>query len=164
MAEPIRFKSHYFLRCLRGDYNPLTPNILTIDESQIEFKKRNWYLISSDTENLSFQKITGVSVDKHIFGATVTIKSAGNDSIYVSGFWKKKADEIKRICALQISANSHNGTSEALSDAISKAVGRKPDAAVSFSVADELIKLKGLVDAGVLTQEEFDAQKRKLIK
>jgi hypothetical protein len=43
-------------------------------------------------------------------------------------------------------------------------VGRNPDAAVSFSVADELIKLKGLVDAGVLTQEEFDAQKRKLIK
>ena len=32
-----------------------------------------------------------------------------------------------------------------------------------FSVADELIKLKSLVDAGVLTQEEFDKQKDKLL-
>ena len=32
------------------------------------------------------------------------------------------------------------------------------------SVADELIKLKELLDAGVITQEEFDAQKEKLLK
>lgn len=33
-----------------------------------------------------------------------------------------------------------------------------------FSVADELKKLKELLDSGVLTQEEFDAQKAKLLK
>ena len=33
----------------------------------------------------------------------------------------------------------------------------------AFGVADELIKFKGLLDAGVLAQEEFDAQKRKLL-
>lgn len=32
------------------------------------------------------------------------------------------------------------------------------------SVADELTKLKALLDQGVLTQEEFDAQKAKLLK
>lgn len=32
-----------------------------------------------------------------------------------------------------------------------------------FSVSDELIKLKSLLDAGVLTQEEFDQQKQKLL-
>lgn len=31
------------------------------------------------------------------------------------------------------------------------------------SVADELAKLKSLLDAGVLTQEEFDDQKAKII-
>lgn len=31
------------------------------------------------------------------------------------------------------------------------------------SVADELMKLKALVDAGILTQEEFEAQKQKLL-
>lgn len=32
-----------------------------------------------------------------------------------------------------------------------------------ISVADELKKLKELLDAGVLTQEEFDAQKKKIL-
>ena len=32
-----------------------------------------------------------------------------------------------------------------------------------MSIADELKKLKELLDAGVLTQEEFDAQKKKLL-
>jgi hypothetical protein len=49
---------------------------------------------------------------------------------------------------------------------------RRPDEVVSFhvnektnfkSVADELIKLKSLVDSGVLTQEEFQIQKRNLL-
>ena len=34
----------------------------------------------------------------------------------------------------------------------------------AFSVADELSKLKALLDQGILTQEEFDAQKAKLLK
>jgi len=33
----------------------------------------------------------------------------------------------------------------------------------NFSVADELIKLKALVDDGILTQEEFDKKKSKLL-
>jgi len=32
-----------------------------------------------------------------------------------------------------------------------------------FSVADELIKLQALLDAGILTQEEFDRKKSKLL-
>lgn len=36
-------------------------------------------------------------------------------------------------------------------------------AASSASAADELLKLKQLLDAGVLTPEEFDAQKTKLL-
>lgn len=33
----------------------------------------------------------------------------------------------------------------------------------SFSVADELIKYKELLDAGVLSQEEFDKKKQQLL-
>lgn len=33
----------------------------------------------------------------------------------------------------------------------------------NISVADELVKLKGLLDSGVLSQEEFDAQKKQLM-
>lgn len=34
----------------------------------------------------------------------------------------------------------------------------------SGGVADELLKLKGLLDSGVITQAEFDTQKAKLLK
>ncbi len=163
MAEERVFKSSYFLRLLAGDFNPFTPNVITIDDNQIEFRRRNWHLFSVDTENLHFQKITGVSLDKHIFGATIKIKSTGNDSILVNGFWKKKAIEIKDICSNQISVNAQKGSAEAMADAISKAVGQ-PSGLGGISVADELMKLKDLLDGGVLTQDEFDEQKKKLLR
>ena len=34
---------------------------------------------------------------------------------------------------------------------------------MNFAIAEELTKLKGLLDAGVLTQQEFDAQKAKIL-
>jgi hypothetical protein len=163
MTEEQEFKSSYFLRLLAGDFNPFTPNVITIDDNHIEYRRRNWYLISIDTENLHFQNITGVSVDKHLFGSTLKVKSTGNDSIFIHGFWKKKANKIKDICSKQISANTSKGTAETMADAISKAVGQASGSG-TVSVADELNKLKGLLDNGVLTQNEFDEQKKKLMK
>lgn len=161
MVEEIQFKSSYFLRVLRGDYNPFTPNILTIDDNHIEYRRRNWFLISVDTENLHFQNVTGITVDKHLFGSSIIIKSTGNDPIIVHGYWKKKTNLIKDMCSTQISSNTQKGTTEALAEAISKAVGNPNNG--HTSVADELRKMKELFDVGVLTQQEFDEQKRKLI-
>jgi len=161
--EEEKFRSSYFLRLISGDFNPFTPNIITIDDNHIEYRRRNWYLISVDTENLHFQNVTGISVDKHLFGATLKIKSKGNDSILIHGFWKKKANKIKDICSKQISANTQRGTNEAMTDAISKAMGQA-NGSNGGSVADELKKLKELFDSGVLSQEEFDEQKKKLLK
>jgi hypothetical protein len=39
-----------------------------------------------------------------------------------------------------------------------------PPAAAPVDVVGQLTKLKGLLDAGVLTQDEFDGQKRKLLQ
>lgn len=38
-----------------------------------------------------------------------------------------------------------------------------PKAAANISAADELIKLKGLLDSGVLSQEEFEQQKKRIL-
>ncbi len=156
------FKSSYFLRVLSGDFNPFTPNVITIDDNHIEYRRRNWYLISVDTENLHFQNITGISVDKHLFGSTLKIKSAGNDPILVNGFWKKKANIIKQLCSKNISANTQKGTNEAMADAISKAVGNA-QANSKSNLASELRELKGLVDEGLITQEEFNVRKKKIM-
>ena len=39
----------------------------------------------------------------------------------------------------------------------------KPKPAAAVSTTDELIKLKSLLDSGVLTQEEFDEQKKRIL-
>lgn len=163
MREEQMFKSSYFLRLLGGDFNPFTPNVISIDNDHIEYKRRNWYLISVDSETLHFQNITGISVDKHLFGATLRIKSTGNDSIFIHGFWKKKANEIKAICFEQIAANTQKGTTEMMAGAISSAVGHSNETAYA-SVADELLKLKSLFDRGVLSQDEFEKLKKRLIE
>ncbi|MFN4763421.1 SHOCT domain-containing protein [Gillisia sp. Q332] len=157
MSDPIIFKSSYFLRALNRDLNPFTPNIVLIDEEHIEFKRRNWHLISEDTETLHFKNITGITVDSHLFGTTITIKSTGNDPIQIRGFWKKEAQKIKELCATYIEANNKKNSNEALTKAIESQRG-------NYSVADELSKLKNLLDQNVLSQEEFEEQKRRLLK
>ncbi|CAN5357717.1 hypothetical protein BH23BAC2_BH23BAC2_16280 [soil metagenome] len=158
MAEPVIFKSSYFLRTLNRDLNPFTPNVLIIDDEHIEFKRKNWHLISEDTETLHFRNITGVTVDSHLFGTTIIIKSTGNDPIMVRGFWKKEAKEIKDLCARNIAAANRNNSGAAFASSFAKTMEGK-----NYSVADELSKLRNLVEQGVLTQQEFEAQKQKLL-
>lgn len=150
MAEPVIFKSSYFLRTLNRDLHPFTPNVLIIDEEKIEFRRKNWHLISEDTETLHFKNITGVTVDSHLFGSSITIKSTGNDPINVHGFWKKEANEIKALCAKYINNYNHRSSPASTS--------------AGYSVADELSKLKSLLDQGVITAEEFEKQKQKLLQ
>lgn len=162
MTEEQNFKSSYLLRILKGDFNPFTPNILNIGDNHIEYRRRNWYLISVDSENLHFQNVTGISIDKELFGASIKIKSTGNDSIVIHGFWKKKANTIKELCSKHISKNTQAGTAAAMADAISKAVSQA-GGSNGLIVTDELKKLKELLDSGVISQLEFDSQKKRLL-
>lgn len=49
------------------------------------------------------------------------------------------------------------------SDRFTQKSATTADGKASASVADEIIKLKGLLDSGVLTQDEFDSMKKKLL-
>ena len=109
-------------------------------------------MISSDTENLNFRNITGITIDNHIFGSTIKIKSSGNDPIFVHGFWKSEAERIKELC----SKKTRETTSHSFSNPT-------PSSNNNLSIADELKKLKELIDQGVINQEEFDNLKSKLM-
>lgn len=156
------YKSSYFYRILKGDYNPFTPNIIHINDHDIEYRRRNWYLISVDTQTYHFQYIVGIDVDKHLFGATLIIRTTGNAVIYVQGFPKKRANEIRELCRKYISMNTQRGTTEALAGAIATAVNSVKSSA-PVSVADELKKMKELLDSGVISQAEYDSQKARLL-
>lgn len=57
-------------------------------------------------------------------------------------------------------ANKIYGQLKAIAD---QNTNSAPQTATSMSVADELAKLKNLLDQGILTQEEFDTQKKRLL-
>ena len=46
---------------------------------------------------------------------------------------------------------------------VTPCVDQKSSTSTKFSVADELLKLKKLLDAGAITQAEYDAQKKKVL-
>jgi len=50
-----------------------------------------------------------------------------------------------------------------LSCEVTPCADQKTGTAPQFSIADELLKLKKLLDAGGITQAEYDAQKKKLL-
>lgn len=165
------YKSSYILRVLKSDYNPFTPNIITMNEDFVLYKRRNWYLISVDITKIHFQNIVGIDIDKHLFGTTLRFVTTGRD-IVVHGFSKKKANEIEAYCSQFIHSNTRRGTNEVLRKTIVTTSETSTQAIVSavdgtknsgISVADELKKLKELLDTGIITQQEFDAQKSKLM-
>jgi hypothetical protein len=168
------YKSSYLYRFLKGDYNPFTPNHISINEREFQFRRRNWYLISHNTQTFNFQHITGLDVDKHLFGATIIIRTQGNSDALVFGLSKKAATEIYEYCMNYIHAQTRTATTEILrktivttsessTQAIVTAVDGGNKNTSNLSVADELKKLKELLDSGIITQEEFNIQKGKLI-
>jgi hypothetical protein len=98
-----QYKSSYLLRLFDGDWNPLTPNIIVINNDFIEYRRRNWYLISVDTQTLYLGDVIGIDIDKHLIGATIRIRTSGG-SVVVKGFSKGQAGQVKDMCLQMMSA------------------------------------------------------------
>lgn len=180
----ISFKSRYFLRLLKGDWNPFTPNVINITDKFIEYKRRNKYLISTDTETYHFQSVTGVYVDKHFMGATIRILMTGTpDEIRIEGFKKQDADLLKNICLQQIAKNTPRGVIDTMSRAITSAINagqmvqpvqvvqpaayaqpvQQPAAEKSSSVVQDLLELKKMLEQGLITNEDYQRLKDKIV-
>lgn len=96
----------------------------------------------------------------------ITLRDNNPDVIYVdlitketkcdSGAYKDAAKQAQDILsALQVAADKAAGEAAAQASA--------PVLSAAPSAADELMKFKQLLDAGAITQEEFDAKKKQLL-
>ena len=89
-------------------------------------------------------------------------------SIYYSGTWvqmlgvKKNCDTIFAELAIQAKQLVKDAPSQSIVQAVHD-LGTSINSQSNISVADELKKFKELLDMGVISQEEFDAQKAKLL-
>ncbi|ALO14810.1 hypothetical protein L21SP5_01151 [Salinivirga cyanobacteriivorans] len=157
---PNKFKAGYFLRILKGEYNPFNPTVIIIDKDFLEIKKRNNFLISVDTDSYHWEDLDAITIDKHLFGASIII-NRDNKNPY-NGFSKRKAKTIYDLIKPKIHATSQKGVADSITSAIKDAIGTNTNTSTT-SIADELKKLKDLANQGVISEDEFNTQKQKLM-
>jgi hypothetical protein len=140
--------------------NRLFPAEIHIEEAEIMLKFPGFF--SGKSKHIVYQQIEGVNIDTPMIGYSTITFVVGGEKIVGHGFTKSEVKEIKQICSEKILASSPRSQSELIANAISSAAGINKNTG-QMSVADELKKLKGLLDDGVITQQEFDTQKTKVL-
>ena len=104
-------------------------------------------LMSNNEKNIPLSSVGSINIKKSTVFATLEIVTSGNVAV-IDNVPVHLADEIKKVID-QARSQSSNASSSVAKE--------------STDVTEQLIKLKGLVDTGILTQEEFDAKKKQLL-
>lgn len=101
---------------------------------------------------LDINKVISTNAGRGALGTgTVTIETLANDDIILNFENREQATEYAREI-MQI-VDSIKGNAQTTEKTIVQEV----------SVADEIAKFKGLLDQGIISQEEFDAKKKQLL-
>ena len=140
--------------------NTLFPAEIHILETEIMLKIPGFF--SGKSRHIVYQQIEGVNIDTPMIGYSTITFVVGGEEIVGHGFTKSEAQEIKEICSERILATSPRNQTELIANAIASGANVSKNTS-QISVADELKKLKQLLDDGILTQDEFNVQKAKLL-
>jgi hypothetical protein len=130
-----------------------TPNIVRVWPDRIEECERH-AVRKTETQAISLQQVSEVTLSRGLAWADISVESTGGRSFTMLGIPKTDADRVKKLVDDAV-ATFRTGVAKASSAA---------DPQASADVADRLRKLADLRDRGVLTDEEFDAQKAKLLE
>jgi len=123
--------------------NKIFPSEIYLEETGITIKIPG--LFSGETKHFDFNHIASVEIDTPLIGFSSITIFAGGTQMSANGFTKAEVKQIKE----GIEAGKKASTTQSNGG--------------QTSIADEIQKLKGLLDSGVLTQQEFDTQKAKLL-
>ena len=123
--------------------NKIFPSEIYLESTGITIKIPG--LFSGETKHFDFNHIASVEIDTPLIGFSSITIFAGGTQMSANGFTKAEVKQIKEgiEAGKKASTNQSNGG--------------------QTSIGDKIQKLKGLLDSGVLTQQEFDTQKAKLL-
>lgn len=130
-----------------------SPNVIRVWSDRIE-EYEHHAVLKKNTESINFHQVAQVKVRKGLRYSDVSVESTGGHSIVMKGVPKGDGDRVKGI----IDEAVHSARTGSLPTAAPPPQAA-PAPAAQVSVADELIKLAQLRDAGVLSPEEFEEQK-----
>nr|WP_319400892.1 SHOCT domain-containing protein [uncultured Carboxylicivirga sp.] len=132
-------------------------------ERYLKDKEVNWNLVFSNIDESSSRKKYKETFVFALEGKSKTF-SFDNSNFFIT----KYTDSDSNVFTSQGSLVEVNGVCKELIHMGSSFYIVIEDKSVkadqSNSVADELLKLKGLLDQGIITQEEFETQKKKILE
>lgn len=123
---------------------------------KVENGQLTWSLIGNGGSSYPLRSVNGLQFEKggflSIMGAFVILVSGGDNRRVQVPNTAKSIQIIEQINAY-ITASQEQGRAKSAAAAAPQA----------FSVADELVKLAGLKQQGILTEQEFQEQKQRLL-
>jgi hypothetical protein len=128
-----------------------TPNVIRVWPDRIEECERH-AVRRTDTQAISLLQVSEVSLSRGLVWADLSVGSTGGRSFKMVGIPKADADRVKKLVDDAVSAFRTGVASTST-----------PTDPTRIDVADQLRKLADLHREGVLTDDEFEAQKSRLL-
>jgi hypothetical protein len=132
-----------------------SPNVIRVWRDRIE-EYEHHAVRKKGTQAINFFQVAQVKLDRGMRWSNVTVESTGGHVITLKGVPKADGERVKGLIDEAVHAARIGVTQREPTPASA------PPAVVS--VADELMKLAQLRDAGVLSAEEFESQKARVMQ
>jgi hypothetical protein len=130
----------------------VTPNVIRVWPDRVEEYKHH-AVLKKHTDSIHFAQVAKVSIARGLRWTDITVESTGGHEIRLAGVPKKEAERVKTL----IDEKVHSAK-------IGAAVIRTPAAAEAADLGSKIRELAALRDEGLLTDDEFAAQKAKLLE
>ncbi len=137
--------------------NKIFPTEVHVEDTGLTIKIPG--LFGGKSQFFDYKQISSVSMDTPMIGYSTITFYAADTKVAAHGFKRDEVNKIKQAIDIGKAYIPITKVEHAHSHSY-----EPPKAVQPVSIADELIKLKQLLDAGVLTKEEFDEQKSKLMR
>ncbi|MEE6658193.1 SHOCT domain-containing protein [Pediococcus acidilactici] len=118
----------------------------------------------------SYQNIANINVEYHLMSGYFELLTNGSGGHKPMNYWlnDKETDPAKQPNCISINSKADFKGFQQVADKILRMAAEvqsssSPAPVPQSDYTDELIKLKQLVEAGVLTQAEFDAKKKQIL-
>jgi hypothetical protein len=145
-------KSMKFTASRLSSGNKIFPAEIYLESTGITIKIPG--LFSGETKHFDFNHIASVEIDTPLIGYSSITIFAGGTMMAANGFTKAEVKQIKE----GIEKGKQNAKTAVTNDTT------ETNSSTKISIADELIKLKELMDNGVITATEFEEQKQKMLR
>jgi Protein of unknown function (DUF2510)/Short C-terminal domain len=134
---------------------PITPNVIRVWPDRIE-EYRHHAIRKKGTDSIHWARVAQVTIHKGLRWSDLRVESNGGHVISIDGMRKQEAERVKVLL------------DEAVIKALTPAAAPQPAAvpverAAVPDLADQLRKLAGLRDDGILSDAEFETQKARLL-